>query len=221
MAAYQFLPSLPMGSPMYPVNQTQPNTGFRTNIASNPAAQPFLGGLPQYGTQVNPNPDYIQAMYPTSPAATSVPSSPDLQPSPAAMPVNPVQSTAALPQVTQDAAPNTLSIQQQFEAWKNSPNQVGTERALESWETEGANKGFLGNFMQSETGQFLGSDLFKNTVSAASGLAQTWMGMNQLGLSKDMFNFQKDAFNQQYSDQMRMVNEDRAARKATLESWNK
>lgn len=67
----------------------------------------------------------------------------------------------------------------------------------------------------------LGSDAFKNSIAALSGALQAYGGYKQLQLSKDMFNFQKDAFERQYGDQMRMVNEDRAAQKATLSSWNR
>ncbi|QPG06979.1 hypothetical protein IT774_07700 [Salinimonas marina] len=43
-------------------------------------------------------------------------------------------------------------------------------------------------------------------ISAASGLAQSWLGFQQLGLAKDQFGFQKQAFNDQYNQQTQQYN---------------
>lgn len=50
------------------------------------------------------------------------------------------------------------------------------------------------------------------TIEGLGGLAQSWLGFQQLGLAKDQFNFQKDAFTQQYNQQATDVNRQLADR---------
>lgn len=69
-------------------------------------------------------------------------------------------------------------------------------------------------------GSFLASDGFKNGLNAVAGLGQAYMGYQQLSQAQEMFDFQKDAFNKQYEDKKRYLEEDRATRRATAASWN-
>lgn len=48
---------------------------------------------------------------------------------------------------------------------------------------------------------FAGSQAFGNTLNAARGLAGAWMGMKQLGMAQDQFDFTKSAWQTQYADQ--------------------
>lgn len=43
-------------------------------------------------------------------------------------------------------------------------------------------------------------------VQALGGLAQSWLGFQNLNLAKDQFNFQKQAFNDQYNQQVQQYN---------------
>ena len=43
-------------------------------------------------------------------------------------------------------------------------------------------------------------------VGAASGIANAWTGMQQLGLAKDQLNFQKDAYTKNYENQRQLTN---------------
>lgn len=43
-------------------------------------------------------------------------------------------------------------------------------------------------------------------IQGLGGLAQSWLGFKQLGLAKDQFNFQKDAFTQNYNMQAQTMN---------------
>lgn len=43
-------------------------------------------------------------------------------------------------------------------------------------------------------------------MQGLGGLAQSWLGFQNLNLAKDQFNFQKDSFLQQYDQQANMLN---------------
>ena len=43
-------------------------------------------------------------------------------------------------------------------------------------------------------------------LNAISGLGQSWLGMQQLGLAKEQFAFQKDSFQKQYDNQTTLTN---------------
>ncbi len=47
---------------------------------------------------------------------------------------------------------------------------------------------------------------FLPTAQAVGGLAQSWLGFQNLGLAKDQFNFQKGAFNDQFNQQVSQYN---------------
>lgn len=60
---------------------------------------------------------------------------------------------------------------------------------------------------------------FLPAAQAVGGLAQSWLGFQNLGLAKDQFNFQKGAFNDQYNQQVNQYNtaiNDRAASRGYL-----
>lgn len=50
------------------------------------------------------------------------------------------------------------------------------------------------------------------TLGAASGLAQTWLGFQNLGLAKENLAFQKDAFSKQFENQRSLTNQNIADR---------
>jgi len=44
------------------------------------------------------------------------------------------------------------------------------------------------------------------TLSALSGLGQSWLGMQQLGLAQEQFDFKKEAFNKNWDNQTTLTN---------------
>jgi len=45
-----------------------------------------------------------------------------------------------------------------------------------------------------------------NALNTGAGLMNSWLGFQQLSQAKDMFKFQKNAWNKQYNDQVTLAN---------------
>ena len=68
--------------------------------------------------------------------------------------------------------------------------------------TGGMFDGFLGNTQNGVTTQGWGIP----AIQAVGGLANSWLGFQQLGLAEDQFKFQKDAFKQNFNQQAQTIN---------------
>ena len=55
-------------------------------------------------------------------------------------------------------------------------------------------------------GDAQGAGALIQVAGIGNALAQSWLGFQQYGLAKDMFNFQRDAFNKNYSMQLDSYN---------------
>lgn len=58
------------------------------------------------------------------------------------------------------------------------------------------------------------------TLQGIGGLAQSWLGFQQLGLAKDQFNFQKDAFTKNYDQQAQSMNTQMSDRQSSRVGYN-
>ena len=57
-------------------------------------------------------------------------------------------------------------------------------------------------------------------LGAATGLAQSWLGFQNLGLAKDQFNFQKEAYQNQFNMQKEEYDRRRSERDARIANAN-
>jgi hypothetical protein len=53
-------------------------------------------------------------------------------------------------------------------------------------------------------------------LQGINGLAQSWLGFQNLGLAKDQFSFQKDSFTKQFDNQTQLTNDQRMAQWSAL-----
>lgn len=89
--------------------------------------------------------------------------------------------------------------------------------------TEGA--AFEPSYLQSLTGYTLGDGTKVNgwgasAIGAASALMNGFLGMQNYGLAKDQFNFQKDAFNKNWAAQSKLTNASLSDRQAARVASN-
>ena len=89
--------------------------------------------------------------------------------------------------------------------------------------TEGA--AFEPSYLQALTGYTLGDGTKVNgwgapAIGAASALMNGYLGMQNYGLAKDQFNFQKDAFNKNWAAQSKLTNASLSDRQAARVASN-
>lgn len=73
--------------------------------------------------------------------------------------------------------------------------------------------------LDAKTGQ-VSKGIIPTGFGIANSLANSWLGMQQLDLAKDQFNFQKDAFNKQYDNQVSLTNTNLRDRQTARKSFS-
>lgn len=113
---------------------------------------------------------------------------------------------------------NTTAISpESFKSW----DALGNNQAFANQMGQGLNTGLPASastgssFMPELFGNGKGLNLALGGVNALSGLANVWNGMRQFDLQKDMFNFQKGAYNTDLANQSKLTNERLSTRQQT------
>jgi len=101
--------------------------------------------------------------------------------------------------------PNTTSYSPLSTSWGSSGTSSGTTSGTGSlWDSI---SNLFSGFSDTTNAQGVTTQGWGNTaLSGLSGLAQTWMGFDQLNQSEDQFNFQKDLAIANYNQQASLLN---------------